>query len=519
MPLSLFAGPAVSRPKPVLLLILDGWGHRADPDHNAMALAELPNWRRLLDECPHCLVDTHGEAVGLPAGQMGNSEVGHMNIGAGRIVWQELTRIDKAVADGSFFDNPALVGACTAATTGDGTLHMLGLASPGGVHSSDKHLLAMLELARRQGVKRVRVHAFLDGRDTPPKSAQATLEALAAKCAELPDARIASISGRYFAMDRDKRWDRTQKAWEAMVHGRSEWQTEDAVTALQDAYARGETDEFVLPTIIGEAEPIADGDSVVCMNFRADRIRQISHAFVDRDFDGFDRGGVPQLSSFVTLTDYEKGLPVSAIAWQPQSLANTLGEYVADLGMRQLRIAETEKYAHVTFFFSGGREATFDNEERILVPSPKVATYDLKPEMSVHEVTDKLVETIQSGRCDFIVCNLANADMVGHTGKLDAAMAAVEAIDVSLGRLRDVLADVGGEMLVTADHGNAEKMQADDGQPHTQHTVGPVPLVYVGRPGTLTDGALCDLAPTVLAVMALPPPPEMTGRSLLQLGG
>ena len=512
-------GRNVSRPKPVLLLILDGWGHRDSADHNAMAQAELPNWDRLLRQCPHSLVDTHGEKVGLPEGQMGNSEVGHMNIGAGRIVWQELTRIDKEIEGGGFHDNPALAGACRAAMDAGGSLHMMGLASPGGVHSSAGHLLAFLELARRRNVPRVRVHAFLDGRDTPPKSARATLERLAAKCAELPDARIATICGRYYAMDRDRRWDRTERAWQAVAHGSAKFHAGDALAALDAAYARGETDEFVQPTVIGEAGPMADGDAVVFMNFRADRARQLSHAFVDAKFDGFARGQVPTLSAFVTLTEYEKGLPVTGIAYHPQSLDNTLGEFLAAQGLTQLRIAETEKYAHVTFFFSGGREQPFDGEERILIPSPRVATYDLKPEMSAPEVTDALVEAIAARRFDFIVCNLANADMVGHSGKLDAAIKAVEAVDVCLGRLREVIEKVGGEMLITADHGNAEQMQADDGEPHTQHTAGPVPLVYVGRNARLESGALCDLAPTVLALMDLPQPPEMEGHSLIHLDG
>lgn len=507
----------VSRPKPVLLLILDGWGHRESADHNAMAMADLPNWQRLLAECPHSLVDTHGEKVGLPPGQMGNSEVGHMNIGAGRIVWQELTRIDKAIADSSFFDNTALNGVCRAAMDAGGTLHMLGLASPGGVHSSARHLLAFLELAKRLGVPRVRVHAFLDGRDTPPRSARATLEQLSAKCAELPDARIASICGRYFAMDRDKRWDRVQRAWRTLVDGDGAFRADDAPTALDAAYQRGETDEFVQPVVIGEPEPMSAGDAVMFMNFRADRVRQLSHAFLDADFDGFERGRVPALSAFVSLTEYEKGLAVSDIAYHPQNLANTLGEFLAAQGLTQLRVAETEKYAHVTFFFSGGREKPFEHEERILIPSPKVATYDLKPEMSAAEVTDALVEAIKAQHFDFIVCNLANADMVGHSGMLDAAIKAVEAIDISLGRLRAAITSVGGEMLVTADHGNAEQMQADDGEPHTQHTIGPVPLVYVGRPAQLDHGALCDLAPTILALMDLPPPQDMSGHSLVHL--
>ncbi|HET8897679.1 MAG TPA: 2,3-bisphosphoglycerate-independent phosphoglycerate mutase [Rhodanobacteraceae bacterium] len=505
----------MSRPKPVLLLILDGWGHRDDPEHNAVAQARLPHWRQLLANCPHTLVATSGEHVGLPQGQMGNSEVGHMNIGAGRIVWQELTRIDKAIREGRFFDNAALTRACEAAIAGSGTLHVLGLASPGGVHASDEHLLAMLELARRKHVPRVRVHAFLDGRDTPPQSARATLERLAAKCAELPDARIASVCGRYYAMDRDQRWDRVERAWNALVEARAEHHASDALAALDAAYARGETDEFVLPTVIEPAAAMTDGDAVVFMNYRADRARQLSHVFLDPVFSGFARVRRPALSAFVSLTEYEQGLPVTAIAYAPQSLENTLGEYLAAQGLRQLRIAETEKYAHVTFFFSGGREAPFDDEERILVPSPKIATYDLQPEMSAPEVTAKLVDAIHSQRYDFIVCNLANADMVGHSGKLDAAIRAAEAIDVALGQLTQAIRAVGGEMLISADHGNLEQMQAADGQPHTQHTTGPVPLVYVGRPATLEPGALSDLAPTALALLGLPQPAAMSGRSLV----
>jgi len=505
----------VPRPRPVLLLILDGWGHREDPAHNAIAQAHAPNWRRLLVECPHTLVDTHGEHVGLPDGQMGNSEVGHMNIGSGRIVYQDLTRIDAAIRDGSFFDNPALVGACDAAKAAGGTLHVLGLVSPGGVHSHEAHIRAMLDLAARRGVPRVAVHAFLDGRDTPPQSARESLVALQAACEQSGNARIASIGGRYFAMDRDRRWDRVQRAWQAIVDAEAAFRAADALAALDAAYARGETDEFVQPTVIDDGAPVADGDAIVFMNFRADRARELSHAFVDPAFDGFARSRVPRLSAFVSLTEYEQGLPVTAVAWPPQSMHDTLGEYLASLGLAQLRIAETEKYAHVTFFFSGGREAPFPGEERILVPSPKVATYDLQPEMSCPELTDRLVEAIGSGRFDFIVCNIANPDMVGHTGNEQAAIRAAEAVDAALGRLVSAIRAAGGEMLITADHGNLEQMVDENGVPHTQHTVGPVPLVYVGRKATLHPGALRDLAPTVLALMGLPQPAEMTGHSLV----
>jgi len=506
----------VSRPKPVLLLILDGWGHREARDNNAIALANAPNWHRLLAQYPHTLVQTHGQYVGLPDDQMGNSEVGHMNIGAGRIVYQDLTRIDAAIRDGSFFKNTGLLSACAAVKQSGGALHVFGLLSPGGVHSHEQHIFALLDLAKREGVARVAVHAFLDGRDTPPQSARASLEKLQARCDELGNARIASVSGRYYAMDRDKRWDRVKLAYDAIAEAQAQFQADSGVAAIEAAYARGETDEFVKPTLIRSGAKIADGDAIVYMNFRADRARQLTQAFVDPSFSGFERARTIHLAAFVSLTHYSDDLAVSAVAYPPQSLHNSLGEYLADLGLHQLRIAETEKYAHVTFFFSGGREDPYRGEDRILVPSPKVATYDLQPQMSCPEVTAKLVAAIESGKYDFIVCNLANADMVGHSGKLDAAIKAVEAVDVALGRLTDAIEDAGGEMLISADHGNLEQMRADDGQPHTQHTVGPVPLVYIGRKARLAPGALRDLAPTVLALMALPQPAEMTGHSLVE---
>mgnify|MGYP001549399836 FL=1 len=507
----------MARPRPVLLLILDGWGHREDSAHNAIAKANAPNWRHLLATYPHTLVETHGEYVGLPDGQMGNSEVGHMNIGSGRIVYQDLTRIDAAIKDGSFFENAALAGACDAARTNGGTLHIMGLVSPGGVHSHEDHIFAMLDLAAHRGVSRIAVHAFLDGRDTPPRSARPSLEKLEVKCAAIAGARIASVSGRYFAMDRDKRWDRVRLAYDAVADAASPLHAKSAVEALDLAYARDENDEFVKPTVVGSGVPVADGDAMVFMNFRADRARELSHAFVDADFTGFARPRRIALSAFVSLTSYEQGLAVTAIAYQAQSMHNSLGEYLAALGLKQLRIAETEKYAHVTFFFSGGREAPYAGEERILVPSPHVATYDLKPEMSCAEVTDRLVEAIAADRFDFIVCNIANADMVGHTGIEAAAIKAVEAVDVALGRLERAIVAAGGEMLITADHGNLEQMLDANGVPHTQHTVGPVPLVYVGRKATLQHGSLRDLAPTVLALMGLPQPPEMTGHNLAEL--
>ena len=506
----------MSRPKPVLLLILDGWGHREETAHNAIALANCPNWRRLLAECPHSLVETHGLSVGLPDGQMGNSEVGHMNIGAGRIVYQDLTRIDAAIADGSFALNAALLSACVAARDKHRCLHLFGLISSGGVHSHENHILAMIDLAAASGVAKIAVHAFLDGRDTPPRSARASLERLEAKCAEHPGAHIASVSGRYYAMDRDQRWDRVSRAWDVIVDARSDVHAGSALAALDAAYARDENDEFVQPTVMDGAVPMADGDAIIFMNFRADRARQLSRAFVEADFDGFPRLRTPSLSAFVTLTEYAADLPVTAIAYPAQSMANTLGEVLAAHGLAQLRIAETETYAHVTFFFSGGREAAFAGEQRILVPSPKVATYDLQPEMSLPELTARLVEAIRGQRFDFIVCNVANADMVGHSGIESAAIKAAEAIDVALGQISAAIRACGGEMLVTADHGNLEQMVDDNGVAHTQHTVGPVPLVYVGRKARVHAGALRDLAPTVLALMDIAQPAEMSGHNLVE---
>ncbi|HLT45090.1 MAG TPA: 2,3-bisphosphoglycerate-independent phosphoglycerate mutase [Luteimonas sp.] len=512
--------PRSNRPRPVVLLILDGWGHRDDPADNAIAQADVPNWRRLLAEHPTTLIHTEGRFVGLPDGQMGNSEVGHMNIGAGRIVYQDLTRIDAAIEDRSFFDNAELNAACDAALASGGVLHVMGLLSPGGVHSHETHVFAMLELAAQRGVPKVAVHAFLDGRDTPPRSAEASLRALQDKCAALGNARIASVSGRYYAMDRDKRWERVRRAWDAMVEAQGE--AADALTALREAYARGENDEFVAPTAIAGAQPMRDGDAIVFMNFRADRARQISAAFVSPDFDGFGDGlRRPALSRYVCLTEYAASLP-APVAFAPDNLGNTLGEVLGAQGMTQLRIAETEKYAHVTFFMSGGREEPYPGEERILVPSPKVATYDLQPEMSAPEVCAKLVAAIEDERFDAIICNFANPDMVGHTGVLSAAITAVETVDRAVGQIIAAVRAKGGELLVTADHGNCEMMRDPaTGEPHTSHTVGPVDLVYVGsRSASLRGGgALRDLAPTILDLLGVDKPAEMTGASLLVANG
>ena len=510
------SAPRANRPRPVVLLILDGWGHRDDPADNAIAQADVPTWRRLLAEHPTTLIHTEGRHVGLPDGQMGNSEVGHMNIGAGRIVYQDLTRIDAAIEDGSFFDNAELNAACEAAIAANGTLHLMGLLSPGGVHSHESHLFAMLELATRRGVPRVAVHAFLDGRDTPPRSAEPSLRALQERCAAAGNARIASVAGRYYAMDRDNRWERVRLAWDAVVEAQGD--APDALAALQAAYARDENDEFVKPTAIAGGRPMADGDAIVFMNFRADRARQLSAAFVAPDFAGFGEGvRRPSLSRYVCLTEYDARLP-APVAFTPDNLANTLGEVLGASGMTQLRIAETEKYAHVTFFLNGGREEPYPGEERILVPSPKVATYDLQPEMSAPEVCAKLLEAIEAERFDAIICNFANPDMVGHTGVLSAAIKAVETVDQAVGKIIAAVRAKGGELLVTADHGNCEMMRdPETGEPHTSHTVGPVDLVYVGeRDATLRGGgALRDLAPTILDLLGVDKPAEMTGASLL----
>lgn len=516
MPLSIPSHPPAGIPKPVVLLILDGWGHREETADNALALAELPHWRQLLATCPHTLIHTEGRFVGLPDGQMGNSEVGHMNLGAGRIVYQDLTRVDAAIEDGSFFANGELNAACDAVKANGGTLHVMGLLSPGGVHSHEQHLFAMLELAQRAGVPRVAVHAFLDGRDTPPQSAEPSLRALQTLCAKFGNAHVATVGGRYYAMDRDKRWDRVRRAWDAIVEAESGQHAADALAALQAAYTRGENDEFVAPTVLDGAQPMRDGDAVVFMNFRADRARQLAAAFVDPGFDGFSARR-PALSRFVCLSEYDARLPAS-LAFAPDDLRHTFGEVLAAAGRTQLRIAETEKYAHVTFFFSGGRETLFDGEERILIPSPQVATYDLQPEMSCPELTAKLVDAIRGGRFDAIVCNIANPDMVGHSGVLEAAILAAQAVDVAIGQIVAAVRAAGGAVLITADHGNLEMMRDPaTGQPHTAHTVGPVPLVYVGaRHAALRGGgALRDVAPTLLDLLGLPQPAEMSGQSLL----
>lgn len=505
------------RRTPTVLIVLDGWGHREERNDNAIANADTPTWDRLWREAPHTLISGSGEDVGLPEGQMGNSEVGHMSLGSGRVVFQSISRIDRAISDGSFDNNPAYVGAIDGAVKGGGAVHIMGLLSSGGVHSHERQILAAVRLAASRGAERIYLHAFLDGRDTPPRSAASSLTAAEHCFAELGRGRIATITGRYYAMDRDKRWDRIERAYKLLTGGVGEYSAETAAQGLNAAYERDESDEFVAPTRIGDAAPIEDGDAVLFMNFRADRARQLSRAFTDPGFDGFQRAREPTLAAFVTTTEYAADIDASC-AFPPESLNNVLGEWVAKQGLTQLRIAETEKYAHVTFFFSGGREETFDGETRMLVPSPDVATYDLKPEMSAPEVTEKLTAAIRSGDYDLIVCNYANGDMVGHTGNYEAAIKAVETLDHCLAEVEKAVRESGAQALITADHGNCELMvDHHAGQAHTQHTTELVPLVYIGEHVQELDasgGVLADVAPTLLDLMALDQPGEMTGRSL-----
>ncbi|MCK7551121.1 2,3-bisphosphoglycerate-independent phosphoglycerate mutase [Marinobacter goseongensis] len=509
--------------KPTALIILDGWGHRDPADDNAISNANTPFWDKLWQQQPKTLINTSGMFVGLPQGQMGNSEVGHMNLGAGRVVYQSLTRIDKDVEDGTFAKNPTLCAAIDKAVGNGRAVHLMGLLSPGGVHSHEDHIMATAEMAAARGAKEVYIHAFLDGRDMPPRSAKPSLEKASAKLKSLGVGRVASIVGRYYAMDRDNRWDRVEAAYNLMTQGDGEFVAADPMSALEQAYERGENDEFVKPTRIHSAgEPegtINDGDAVLFMNFRADRAREMTRTFVDKQFDGFDRRKHPELADFVMLTEYAADIR-TACAYPPEHLSNGLGEYVSALGKTQLRISETEKYAHVTFFFNGGLETPFEGEDRILVPSPKVATYDLQPEMSAPEVTDKLVEAIKSGKYDLVICNYANGDMVGHTGKLDAAIKAAECLDQCVKRVVEALDEVGGEALITADHGNCEQMtDPSSGQVHTAHTIGPVPLVYTGhrKINLKDDGSLSDVAPSLLTLMGLEQPAEMTGHSLVDI--
>ncbi len=500
---------------PLVLMILDGWGCREDAADNAISQARTPNWDQILQLGSFTTIETSGEFVGLPAGQMGNSEVGHMNIGAGRVVFQNLTRISHAIADGSFANNPALSGAIQASRKHNSTLHIMGLLSPGGVHSHEEHFLAMVRLAAAGGAQNINVHAFLDGRDTPPRSAASSIERMQNCLDEFGNATFATICGRYYAMDRDKRWDRVKKAWDAMVNSDAMYTSNSAIEALRAAYEREENDEFVSPTAIGDYSGIHENDAVVFINFRADRARELSRAFVEPGFSGFDCKP-PKLSAFVCMTQYLDSLPAD-VAFPPEILRGLLGQVLAEHGLSQLRIAETEKYAHVTFFFNGGDEAAFPGERRILVPSPNVATYDLQPEMSIEKLALKLDKAIRGAEFDVIICNVANPDMVGHTGSMKAAVTAVEAVDRCLGIVFKAVQSVNGELLITADHGNVEQMtDPDSGQNHTAHTSNPVPLVYYGRKVQMkSGGALKDIAPTMLYLLGIHLPPEMTGDPLL----
>ena len=508
---------------PTVLIILDGWGHRADPQDNAIAQASTPVWDELVSKRPNCLISGSGLDVGLPSGQMGNSEVGHMNLGAGRVIHQDFTRISKSIEDGQFFDNEALSQVMSGTAKSGKALHLLGLLSTGGVHSHEEHIKAAVDMARSKGISRVYLHAFLDGRDVPPRSARTSIDPMQAHIAAGGDGGIASVIGRYFAMDRDNRWERVQSAYELIVNGTALHCFRSPGEALRAAYERGESDEFVQSSaILHQNEPVQlqDGDAVIYMNFRADRARQLTRAFTEVAFNDFERSRVPALSSFVTLTRYAADISAPC-AFAPTSIQNSLGEYIASLGMSQLRLAETEKYAHVTFFFSGGREEPFNGEDRQLIPSPDVATYDLQPEMSAKEVTDTIITAIKGGKYDLIVCNYANGDMVGHTGNLEASIKAVEMIDLCLGRIVAALNATGGQSLITADHGNVEQLKDHQtNQPHTAHTSELVPLVYVGPQNIHLEqkgGVLSDVSPTLLNLMSLPQPEEMTGRSLAEI--
>jgi len=509
--------------KPVILVVLDGWGISSSREGNAVAAAKAPLFSSLLRDHPHTQLHASGEHVGLPDGQMGNSEVGHLNLGAGRIVYQDITRITRSIREGEFFRNPALVQAMDAASNGRGTLHLMGLLSDGGVHSHIDHILALFDLAKARGLSRVVFHAFLDGRDTPPSSALIYIRKLEEHLRKIGIGRIATVSGRYYAMDRDRRWERVQKAYEALVLGEGIRKT-SAEEAVRDSYEHKRTDEFMLPTVIlngrnGVADGrMRDGDAVIFCNFRSDRAREITRSLTDPAFDGFERAVVPRLSAFTCMTAYDEafGLPV---AFPPVRLTHILGEVVSSSGIRQLRIAETEKYAHVTCFFNGGAETPFPGEDRVLVPSPRdVATYDLKPEMSAREVTDEVVKRILSRQYGFVLVNFANPDMVGHTGVLSAAVKAVEVLDECLGKVVQAAREVSARVLITADHGNLEVMEdGQTGQPHTAHTTDPVPFIVVGEQVGLRDtGYLADVAPTVLQLMGIDQPKEMTGTSLLR---
>lgn len=506
---------------PVALVILDGFGIREKELGNAIKSAHMPNYNKLINKYPHSQIEASGMAVGLPEGQMGNSEVGHLNIGAGRIVYQELTRISKEIKEGDFFKNQNILGAINHVKANKKKLHLLGLVSDGGVHSHIEHLFALLEMAKQNELQEVYIHCFLDGRDTPPQSAKSYIISLMEKIEELGVGRIATISGRYYAMDRDQRWERTKLAYDALVLGKGRLAA-NPVTAIETSYKLGEMDEFVMPTVIpnavGNPDTIDIDDGVIFFNFRPDRARQITRSLVDKEFDSFNRekGYFPLY--YVTMTLYDKRLENVDIAYPPQSLKNTLGEYISKQGLKQFRIAETEKYAHVTYFFNGGIETPNLGEERKLIPSPQVATYDLKPEMSAEEVTQTLLDELDKEKYDFIVLNFANPDMVGHTGKVEAVIKALEKVDSCLGEVIDKILEKGGKAIVTSDHGNSEELIDEvSGNPVTAHTTNPVPLILIGHGNVALkqEGKLCDIAPTLLDIMGLDKPAEMTGNSLI----
>lgn len=494
---------------------MDGFGKNESTYGNAIAAAKKPNLDKIVSENPMTFIGASGLDVGLPDGQMGNSEVGHTNIGAGRVVYQELTRITKSIQDGDFFTNEALVGAMENCKKNSSALHLMGLMSDGGVHSHNTHLYGIMELAKRSGVDKVYIHCFMDGRDVPPTSGKDYLAELYEKCDEIGVGEIATVMGRYYAMDRDNRWERVVKAYKAMTEGEGV-KFDCACKMMEESYANDVTDEFIVPAVSEKAVPVKDNDSIVFFNFRPDRAREITRAFVDPAFSGFEREQLKGLY-YICMTQYDATMPNVHVAFKPESLENTFGEYISDKGLKQLRIAETEKYAHVTFFFNGGVEKQYPGEDRILVKSPAVATYDLQPEMSAYEVTDKLLAAIDSDKYDAIILNYANCDMVGHTGVFDAAVKAVEAVDTCVGKIVDAVAAKGGVTLITADHGNADKMYEADGSPFTAHTTNPVPFIVVGYPCELREGGrLCDIAPTMLKIMGLEQPKEMTGVSIIK---
>ena len=508
--------------RPIVLTIMDGFGNNTETKGNAIYSAKTPNLDAIFEKCPTTFIGASGMDVGLPDGQMGNSEVGHTNIGAGRVVYQELTRITKSINDGDFFENEVFLKAIENCEKYDSSLHLIGLLSNGGVHSHIEHLYGLIQLAKKAGLSKVYVHCLLDGRDVPPASGADFIAQLQQKLNEIGVGKIATVMGRYYAMDRDNRWDRVEKAYNAMVMREGIF-TNDPVEAVKNSYetidgdGKNLTDEFVLPTVVEGGEAVKDNDSIIFFNFRPDRAREITRCFVDDEFSGFERNGGKKNVFYVCMTQYDASMPNVGVAFKPQSLTNTLGEFLANNGLKQLRIAETEKYAHVTFFFNGGNEVMFENEDRILVNSPKVATYDLQPEMSAVEVCDKVVDAIKSNKYDVIILNFANCDMVGHTGVFNAAVNAVETVDTCVGRVADATVGMGGVMLLTADHGNADKMLDTDGSPFTAHTTFPVPFSVVGMECELREGGkLCDISPTIIKILGLPQPVEMDGESIIK---